>query len=123
MKKIVIVACQKIRDQNLCPADAKCLVAIKRKEGEFARYKEEGAELVAIVNCGECPGTRVIPSLALVKMQLSALNETVDVIHLGTCIAKFCPYKEDILKALKEKAGVEIVEGTHTYAPPTIFGK
>jgi predicted metal-binding protein len=54
-------------------------------------------------------------------MQLSALNETVDAVHLGTCIMKFCKKKDDLLGAMKEKAGIEVIEGTHNYIPSTIF--
>ncbi len=124
MKKVIIVKCKMISEQNLCPGDAKCMVAFNRREGEFARYKDEGAELVGIVDCGGCEGNknRVICSLALVKLQLSALNEKPDVVHIGTCIMKFCKRKDDLIAAIKEKAGVEVVEGTHPYAPPTIFG-
>jgi len=32
MKKIVILKCTMISDQNLCPGDAKCLVAFSRKK-------------------------------------------------------------------------------------------
>ncbi|GAQ94261.1 predicted metal-binding protein [Thermodesulfovibrio aggregans] len=124
MKKIVILACKMIREQNLCPGDAKCLVAFMRKEGEFERYKNEDAAIVGIMDCGGCEGnkTRAICSLLLLKTQLSALKENVDVLHIGTCIIKFCPRKDDIIAAVKEKAGVEVIEGTHKYAPATIFG-
>jgi predicted metal-binding protein len=54
-------------------------------------------------------------------MQLAALNETVDVIHIGTCMMNFCPKKDDLLKAVKEKVGIEVVEGSHKYIPPKIF--
>ncbi len=123
MKKIAIVACQMIRDKNLCPGDVKCLVASDRREGEFERYKNENLKIVGIVECGDCEGNknRVLLSLGLLKMQLAALNETVDTIHLGTCIMKFCKKKDDLIGAIKEKAGVEVVEGTHLYIPPTIF--
>lgn len=122
MKKIVILACENIRDQNLCVGDAKCLVAFNRKEGEFERYKD-GAELLAIVDCGGCEGNRnrVVCSLANLKGTLAMLNEKPDVLHIGTCLMNFCPRKDDILKAVKEKVGVEVVEGTHKYMPPTIF--
>ena len=114
-----------IRSQNLCPGDAKCLVAFNRREGEFARYKDEPAELVGIVECGGCEGNknRVLCPLMILKLQLGALKEKVDVIHIGTCIMKFCKRKEDLISAIKEKAGVEVVEGTHSYAPPSIFGE
>ena len=124
MKKIVLVKCQMISNQNLDPGDAKCLVACMRREGEFARYKDEDAYIIGIVDCGGCEGNknRVIPSLALLKLQLAALNEKPDVIHIGTCIMKFCKRKDDLIAAIKEKAGVEVVEGTHSYGLPTIFG-
>jgi len=124
VKKVVIVKCKMISDQNLCPGDVKCLVAMLRKEGEFERYKDEGAHIIGIMDCGGCEGNknRVIPSLGLLKIQLDALKEKPDVVHVGTCIMKFCKRKDDLIEAIKEKAGVEVVEGTHPYAPPTIFG-
>ena len=123
MKKIAVLSCQMIRGKNLCPADAKCLVAFSRKEGEFERYKGEDPAIVGIVECGDCEGNknRVLLSLGLLKMQLAALDETVDTLHIGTCVMKFCKKKDDLLAAIKEKAGVEIVEGTHQYIPATIF--
>ncbi|MDL1966269.1 MAG: CGGC domain-containing protein [Candidatus Desulfofervidus auxilii] len=123
MKKIALLACYLIRKRNLCPGDAKCLIALNRKEGEFERYKGEEAAIVGIVDCGECEGNRnrAVLSFSLLKMQLAALNETVDAIHVGTCIMNFCPRKDHILEAIKEKAGVEVIEGTHKYMPPTIF--
>lgn len=124
MKKIAILSCKMIRSQNLCPGDTRCLVALSRKEGEFERYKDEDVALLGIMDCGGCEGnkTRAICSLVLLKMQLEALKENIDVLHIGTCMMKFCPRKDDIIPAVKEKAGVDIVEGTHKYAPPTIFG-
>jgi len=124
MKKVVIVKCQMISNQNLCPGDAKCMVAFMRREGEFERYKNEDAHIIGIVDCGGCEGNknRVVCNLALLKLQLAALNEKPDVVHVGTCIMKFCKRKDDLIAAIKEKAGVEVVEGTHSYAPPTIFG-
>jgi predicted metal-binding protein len=123
MKKIALVSCQMIRGKNLCPADVKCLVAFNRKEGEFERYKGEDPAIVGIVECGDCEGNknRVLLSLGLLKMQLEALDETVDALHIGTCVMKFCKKKDDLLAAIKEKAGVEIIEGTHQYIPATIF--
>lgn len=125
MKKIAIIACKMIRGQNLCPGDVRCLVAFNRREGEFERYKDNGAQLLGIIDCAGCEGnkTRVIPALALLKLQLNAFNETLDALHVGTCMMKFCPRKDDLLTAIKEKAGIEVIEGTHTYTPPTIFGK
>jgi predicted metal-binding protein len=124
MKKIVLVKCNMISSQNLCPGDARCLVAFMRKEGEFERYKNDDAHIIGIMDCGGCEGNanRVVCSLALLKLQLAAFNEKPDVVHIGTCIMKFCKRKDDLIAAIKEKAGVEVIEGTHPYTPPTIFG-
>jgi predicted metal-binding protein len=123
MKKIAILACRNIRERNLCPGDVRCLVALNRREGEFERYKGEEAALVGIVDCGECEGNkgRAVLSLAMLKGPLMALNESLDAIHIGTCMANFCPRKEDILKVIKEKVDIDIIEGTHRYMPPKIF--
>jgi len=125
MKKIVLVKCKMISEQNLCPGDAKCFVAFNRREGEFARYEGEPAEIVGIIDCAGCSGNknRVICNLAILKLQLKALGEKVDVIHIGTCIMSFCPRKDDLIAAIKAKAGVEVIEGTHYYAPSSIFGE
>ncbi len=119
--RIAILSCKKVREQNLCPGDAKCLVAFMRREGEFERYKDKDAAIVGIIDCGDCPGTRVVPSLGLLKMHLSSLKENVDVIHIGTCVMAVCPNKDTIIEILKKKAGVEVVEGTHKYHPEKIF--
>lgn len=124
MKNIALLSCHMIRSGNLCPGDAKCFVALNRKEGEFKRYEDQGAQIVGIMECGGCEGNRnrIVCSMALLKMQLAALNEKVDALHIGTCIMKFCKRKDDLVAAVKDKAGVEVIEGSHPYAPPAIFG-
>jgi len=121
--RIALVACHLIRKQNLCPADARCLVALHRREGEFERYKDQDAAVFGIVECGECEGNRnrVVLSLATLKGALAPLNESVDAIHFGTCVMNFCPRKDDLLRAVREKVTVEVVEGGHRYAPPKVF--
>jgi len=124
MKKIVIAACENIRDQNLCVGDARCLVALNRREGEFSRYANEPVEIVGIVDCGGCEGNRnrILCSLTALNSVLTSLNEKADVLHIGTCIMEYCPRKDDLLKAIREKVGIEVVEGTHRYVLPKIFG-
>ncbi|MEW6182918.1 MAG: CGGC domain-containing protein [Bacillota bacterium] len=124
MKKIALISCTMVRKRNLCPGDVRCLVAMNRREGEFERYKDEDVAVVGIVDCGECEGNksgRVVLSLATLKGPLAMLNETLDVIHIGTCIMSFCPRKDDILKAVRDKVGIDVVEGGHKYMPPKIF--
>ena len=64
------------------------------------------------------PGNR----LDSLKTWMAPMGETIDVIHIGTCLIKNCPYKDTILTKVKEKAGEEVIEGAHSYMPPTIFG-
>ncbi|CAD7773093.1 MAG: CGGC domain protein [Candidatus Methanoperedenaceae archaeon GB37] len=47
MKKILIVSCNNIRD-NHCIGCLKCFKALSRREGEFARYKDEEVEVVGL---------------------------------------------------------------------------
>ncbi len=121
MIRIAIVACRRIRQQNACPGDAKCLVAFMRREGEFERYKDKEAAIVGIIDCGDCHGERAPVNLGLLKTQLSALKETVDVIHVGSCVTLTCRHKDELLDYVRKKAGVEVIEGTHRYVPEKIF--
>lgn len=118
MAKIAIIGCKRIQDQ-LCIACEKCLKAISKKEGEFARYQDD-IELVALGNCGDCPGL-IMPKLTLMKEMSGLLERDFDTIHLGTCVVKAkktgqCPLDfEQIAKLVKENFGKEVVVGTHNY--------
>ena len=48
----------------------------------------------------------------------------IDVLHVGTCVMNHCAYKDRLLDAVYNKAGIEVVEGTLTgkYFPPSCFG-
>lgn len=119
MTRIAIVGCKRIQDQ-LCIACEKCLKAVNKKEGEFARYYEDDIELVALGNCGDCPGL-IMPKLILMAEIARSIDMDYDVIHLGTCIVKAkktgqCPLDFDRIKNLvKENWGKEVVVGTHNY--------
>ncbi len=118
MTRVAIVGCKRIQDQ-LCVACEKCLKAISKREGEFSRYKD-GIELVALGNCGDCPGL-IMPKLTLMKEIGEYLDRQFDVIHLGTCVVKAkktgqCPLDFDKVASLvKENFGKELVVGTHPY--------
>jgi predicted metal-binding protein len=106
---IAILSCKNIKDES-CFGCHRCLLGMDKQEGEFERYKDNpDAKLRAILHCGGCPG-------------MAPMGETIDKIHIGTCLIKYCPYKDSILQKVKEKAGIEVIEGTHYYAPPTILG-
>ena len=53
ISKIAILYCKRIQDHS-CIACAKCYKGISEKNGEFAKYDE--IELVAMTDCGDCPG-------------------------------------------------------------------
>jgi predicted metal-binding protein len=118
-KKIAIVGCKRIQDQ-LCIACEKCLKAIQLREGEFARYKDDEVELVALGNCGDCPGL-IMPKVTLMNEIASQIGREYDTIHLGTCIVKAqktgqCPLDfEQIAELVKQNFGQEVVVGTHNY--------
>jgi predicted metal-binding protein len=120
--RIAIIGCEKIRQRDLCSiGDAKCLVALMKKEGEFSRYKDKDVSIVGIIGCGGCHGERAPAGLGVLKLHLSALDQTVDTVYLGTCITKLCRHKEELINLVKEKAGVEVIEGTHNYVAPKVF--
>ena len=119
MARIAIVGCKRVQDQ-LCIACAKCLKALKNREGEFARYKDDEVELVALGDCGDCPGL-IMPKITLMNEINNMLDNGFDIVHLGTCVVKAkktgqCPLDFDKVTTLvKENFGKEVVIGTHPY--------
>ena len=119
MAKIAIIGCKRIQDQ-LCVACEKCLKAMSKRDGEFSRYKDDDLELIALGNCGDCPGL-VMPKITLMNEIAQTIDREYDVIHFGTCIVKArktgeCPLDFDKLKVLiKDNFDKELVIGTHDY--------
>jgi predicted metal-binding protein len=119
MAKVAIVGCKRIQDQ-LCIACEKCLKAISLRQGEFSRYIDDELELVALGNCGDCPGL-IMPKVTLMNEIAASLDRDYDVIHLGTCVVKAkktgrCPLDfEQVAALIKENFGKEVVVGTHNY--------
>ncbi|MFH1268486.1 MAG: CGGC domain-containing protein [Planctomycetota bacterium] len=117
MPNVAILYCKRIKDHS-CVACAKCYKGIKEKNGEFARYDE--IDLVAMTDCGDCPGLAV-PRVKLLDDVTKSLDRPIDVVHLGTCVKAAmetaqCPIEFDELKAnLQKKFGCEVVLGTHSY--------
>ena len=118
MAKIAIIGCKRIQEQ-LCVACEKCLKAMSLKGGEFSRY-QDNIELVALGNCGDCPGL-IMPKLTLIKEMAGLLERDFDTIHLGTCVVKAkktgkCPLDfEQLATPVKENFGKDLVVGTHNY--------
>jgi len=117
MSKIAILYCKKIKDHS-CIGCAKCHKGMKEKNGEFAQHDE--IELVAMTDCGDCPGLTV-PRVKLISEITNNLERPIDTIHLGTCMklameTAHCPIDFDELKVvLESKFGVNVIMGTHSY--------
>ena len=117
MPNVAILYCKRIQDHS-CIACAKCHKAMKEKNGEFARHDE--IELVAMSDCGDCPGLAV-PRMKLLNEITRGLDRPIDVLHIGTCVklameTAQCPIDFDELKPILENTlGIEVVLGTHTY--------
>jgi predicted metal-binding protein len=118
---IAIMSCERIKDEA-CIGCQRCLTAMHRREGELERYKDDaGARIVAIFHCGGCPGNAPVVRMKQLHSWMAPMGETVDVVHMGTCVKNHCPHREELVEAVRTKAGVEVVEGTHPYLPANIF--
>jgi len=120
MEKVLIVGCKKAMD-DVCIGCSRCLVGFNRKEGEFAAYKDKDAEIMGMINCGDCPGAAIVTRLAQVNLWNNPMGEKVTKIHVAPCITDHCPHKDTIIGKIKAKSGVEVIEGTHPYKPDNIF--
>ncbi|MTI81959.1 MAG: CGGC domain-containing protein [Firmicutes bacterium] len=119
-KQVAVFTCKKIRDIS-CIGCIKCFKAVSDRAGEFSRYiDEDEVEIVAMTNCGDCPGL-TMPRAVLLMENLKAQGREVDVIHFGTCMVKAvqtaaCPINLDKLKiTFENKFKKEVVIGTHNY--------
>jgi len=117
MARIAVIYCKKVKDHS-CIACAKCYKGMAEKNGEYARH--DTIELVAMTDCGDCPGLTV-PRVKLLNEVAKNLGRSIDVIHLGTCVklameTAGCPIEFDDLKVtLEKKFGAKVVLGTHSY--------
>jgi predicted metal-binding protein len=117
MAKIAVLYCKRIKDHS-CIACAKCFKGMAEKNAEFARHDQ--IDLVAMTDCGDCPGLAV-PRVKLLTDLAKELGREIEVLHLGTCVklameTAQCPIDYDDLKiTLEKKFGIEVVSGTHSY--------
>jgi predicted metal-binding protein len=88
------------------------------KNGEFAKYDE--IELVAMTDCGDCPGL-VVPRVKLLNEVTRNLDRPIEALHLGTCVklameTAACSIEFDDLQIiLKKKFDIDVILGTHYY--------
>lgn len=117
MPNIAVLYCKRIKDHS-CVACAKCYKGMKEKNGEFGRY--DAIELVAMTDCGDCPGLTV-PRVKLLTEITKNLERPLEALHLGTCMklaleTAQCPIDfEELKMTLEKKFGIEVILGTHTY--------
>ena len=117
MSKIAILYCKRVKDHS-CIACAKCYKGMAEKNCEFAQYDD--IELVAMTDCGDCPGL-AFPRVKLLTEITEKLDRSFEKIHFGTCMklameTADCPIDFDELKInLEKKFGIEVVLGTHSY--------
>ena len=120
MEKILIVGCKRTMD-DVCIGCSRCMVAFNRREGEFSRYQDNDAELIGILNCGDCPGASIVPRLAQMNLWNKPMEVKPTTIHLGPCIVDHCPYRETLTDKIKAHSAIEVILGTHPYTPVHIF--
>jgi predicted metal-binding protein len=117
MANVAVLYCKRVKDHS-CVACAKCYKGMAEKNGEYARH--DSIELVAMTDCGDCPGLTV-PRVKQLKELTDGLGRTIDVLHFGTCVklameTAQCPIEFDEMKTILEnKFGIEVVLGTHAY--------
>ena len=117
MSQIAILYCKRIKDHS-CIACAKCYKGMAEKNAEFAQHDK--IELVAMTDCGDCPGL-VVPRVKLLSELTKNLGRPIETLHLGTCIklameTAECPIDFDDLKiTLEKKFDIKVVLGTHSY--------
>jgi len=117
MARVAVLYCKKVKDHS-CVACAKCYKAMKEKNGEYGRHVE--IELVAMTDCGDCPGL-VVPRVKQLTEVLHGLDRGIDVLHLGTCMklameTAGCPIDfEELSPLLEKKFGLKVALGTHAY--------
>ena len=117
MARIAVLYCKRIKDQS-CIACAKCYKGMAEKNGECAQHDE--IELVAMTDCGDCPGLS-FPKVKLLTEITKNLDRPVDTLHFGTCMklameTAECPIDFDNMKIiLEQKFGIKVVLGTHSY--------
>jgi len=117
MKNIAIFYCRRIKDHT-CIACAKCFKGVHEREGEFAG--DEDIEIVAMTDCGDCPGL-LMPRVSMLQGLVEGLGRKIDTIHLGTCVKLArehgeCPLDLPALQQkIEDKTGIPVVVGTHPY--------
>jgi predicted metal-binding protein len=111
VRKISIFCCSKVTHKLGC-SSTQCLYDMKNRTGLFERYsRDEGVELVGLVNCPGCP-TQIAPD-RIINQIVNLTEFDVEVIHFTNCMSTFCAYRHEY-KSLIERnyPDIEVVLGT-----------
>jgi predicted metal-binding protein len=112
MTKIGIIRCQESAmspDMKDRCAGWGCLAEARKRTAYFDEYDE--VELIGFDTCGGCPGKGNTKKITDIGKNFK--EHGVEVIHLSSCIAGFCPNKNLFIKALSDETGLPIRERTH----------
>jgi len=104
--KVGIIICDRY---HTC-AGGKCFRSFASREGAFAAYKDQAAEIAAFTTCGGCPGGNI--EYAPEEMKKNGVTH----VHFATGLLVGyppCPYIEHFEKFIPEKYGMKVVIGTH----------
>jgi predicted metal-binding protein len=104
--RIGIIIC----DRYSSCAGGKCFRALRERQGAFAAYAGQEAELVGFTTCGGCPGGNI--ESAPEEMRKNG----AEVVHLATGFLVGyppCPHLEHFIKMIPQKFGMRVVVGTH----------
>jgi predicted metal-binding protein len=49
------------------------------------------------------------------------MQEKPTKLHIAPCIVDNCPHKDTLVQKIRDKSGIDVVEGGHPFAPSDIF--
>lgn len=111
-KKIGILGCQTFMQRGCPGSDVcwKCFNFAIEKKGQFSQYGNEPIEIVAMANCGGCPGNRIV------KQGVMLANKGAEIIHLAGCYSQQefpCPYVDTnkVKEEIEKKTQATVVIG------------
>jgi len=117
MSRIAIPYYKGVMDHS-CITCIKCCTGITENKAEFSQ--NDDIELVAMADCGDCPGF-VVPRIKLLCEVTKGFKRSIETLHLVTCIkialdTTACPI--DFIEpklVLESRFGINVVLSTHSY--------
>ena len=104
--RVGIIRCDE--HSNKC-AGYNCFPAMRNRTGQFERY--DAIELVGFDSCGGCDRNKADK---IMDRALRLKEKGAEVIHLGTCLVVYCPFKDIFVEAMNKEVGLPIIEETHS---------